>query len=195
MGTVGALRPQTPDQRPSVSGHQSGETIGWEERTTSACSAGNTKVQKASGPRKPGNNPIGESSLSPWDFPGFPRMQSIRIGRFQRSGQKQNGDKFGLFFQINSGKPLACYVKLFPQVWVQGGHLPGGVRGKAPPFSSLSSPNFHFMRNPCLTKYLRLNKPARSCIMAVARNRADREEAYVRKNRRAARRGPTGSRD
>ena len=115
--------------------------------------------------------------------------------RFQRSGQKQNGDKFGLFFQINSGKLPARHVKQFPQAWVQGGHLPGGAWGKAPPFSSLLSPNFHFMRSPCLTKYLRLNKPARSCIMAVARNRADREEAYVRKNRRAARRGPTGSRD
>ena len=139
--------------------------------------------------------PLGKARFPPGIFPAFPGCKASGLTAFSGRARSKTATSLAFFFQINSGKLPARYVKLFPQVWVQGGHLPGGVRGKAPPFSSTSSPNFHFMRNPCLTKYLRLNKPARSCIMAVARNRADREEAYVRKNRRAARRGPTGSRD
>ena len=93
--------------------------------------------QRASGSRKAGKIPQGKACFPLGDFPGFPRMLCIRVGRFQRPGQKHSGDKLGLFSN-NSGKLLARHIKRLPQVWVQGGHLPGGVWGKAPPSSSLS---------------------------------------------------------
>jgi hypothetical protein len=47
--------------------------------------------------RKPGKSQ-GESSLSPQGlFPGFPRMQGIRVGGFQPPGQKQNVNKLDRF--------------------------------------------------------------------------------------------------
>ena len=50
--------------------------------------AGGYERMRASGPRKPEKSQR-ESSLSPSGlFPGFPRMRSIRLGRFQRPGQK-----------------------------------------------------------------------------------------------------------
>jgi hypothetical protein len=57
----------------------------------------NTKGRGLLAHRKPRNNPQGESELSPWDFPGFPRMLCIRAGRFQRPGQKHKVVKHGYF--------------------------------------------------------------------------------------------------
>jgi hypothetical protein len=42
--TLGALRPQTPDQRSSTSGHQQAKKLEWNNQTTSACRVGDTKV-------------------------------------------------------------------------------------------------------------------------------------------------------
>jgi hypothetical protein len=59
-------------------------------------------------------------------------MLCIRVGGFQPPGQKQNGRKLYFSFQATAGSLFFQRIKQFPQEWVQGGHRPGGVRGKAP---------------------------------------------------------------
>ena len=54
-------------------------------------------------PGKAGKIPGGKLAF-PWGlFPGFPRMQSIRVGRFQRPGQKHSVAKFSCFLQASAG--------------------------------------------------------------------------------------------
>ncbi len=73
-------------------------------------------------------------------------MLCIRVGRFQRPGQKHSVAKFSRLLQATAGICFFPLVKQFPQARVQGGHLPGGVWGKAPPFSWLLKACFSAMR-------------------------------------------------
>ena len=63
----------TPSQRKSMGG---------EKKQPSLAAPGATRVRRLLAHRKPGKIPRGKLAF-PWRFsPGFPRMQSIRAGRF-----------------------------------------------------------------------------------------------------------------
>ena len=55
-------------------------------------------------------NPRGKRAFRLGLFLGFSRMLCIRVGRFQRPGQKHSGIKFSRL-PSSSGKLYACHVK------------------------------------------------------------------------------------
>ena len=92
--------------------------------------AGRYESLMASGPQKAEEQSPGESELSPWDFPGFPRMFCIRVGRFQRPGQKHTGCKIGCFLQATVGN---CFLSALSNFRKRGSReIISLVRGLGP---------------------------------------------------------------
>jgi hypothetical protein len=59
---------------------------------------GDTKVRELLA-QESQENPRGKRAFHLGLFLGFPRMLRIRVGRFQRPGQKQNGGKLDIPFK------------------------------------------------------------------------------------------------
>ena len=102
----------------------------WNKRTSFAWRAGVTGRLRASGPKKPGKS-SGESSLSPEDFPGFPRMLCIRVGVQRTPGQKRSGAEPDFYVSLCfCGNRADFTIHVVSAMEVQEMKSPGaGVRG------------------------------------------------------------------
>ena len=80
--TLGALRPQTPDQRSSTSGLPLSEITGLGKTNNLRLSPWGLRKYEASGPRKPGKSQ-GKSELFPQDYsPAFPGCAAFGLASF-----------------------------------------------------------------------------------------------------------------
>ena len=108
--------------------------LGRNNEICSACYIGATESLRASGPRKPGKIRGGKQAFPYGFFPGFPRMQSIRVWRLSAAGPEAQRRQVWLprFLQATAGTTLSLPTEQYPQLRVQGGHHPGGAWGKTP---------------------------------------------------------------
>ena len=99
---MGALRPQTPDQRSSTSGHQPATKLCLEEQTTSACRAGVYESLKLLAHRKPGKS-HGENELSPWEYSRLSPDAQHPGWRLSAAGPEAQSHQAGLPHSSDSG--------------------------------------------------------------------------------------------
>ena len=85
-GYVGGSPPPNPRPEGFPLWTPLGDVTSWAEKTIYAWSVGVTEVSRLLAQGKPGKS-LGESELSPRDFPDFPRMRSIRVGGFLPQAQ------------------------------------------------------------------------------------------------------------
>ena len=138
--TLGAIRPQPPDQGNDSPGPSLGETAYKDISNKRRLSLGITKVS-GFWPKKAGKIPRKKLAFSKGLFPGFPRMRSIRVGRQRRPGQKHNGSKLGRFPQTTAGN---CFISASGNIRRRGcrGSSPAAGSGaaEAPGWPSLQIP-------------------------------------------------------
>ena len=84
-------------------------------------------------PKKAGKIPRKKLAFSKGLFPGFPRMQSIRVGRQRRPGQKHKAVKFCYPFQCDSGNQVVSTHRVISAGEGAGDHpLPWGLGPRRP---------------------------------------------------------------
>ena len=107
---LGALRPQTPDQRPLSSGLLLSEItlLG----KTNGLRLPRWGLRKFDGfwPKKAEKYPEGKRAFPSGNFFGFPRMLCIRVGGFQPPGQKHKVAKFFYPIQATAGSKFTWYI-------------------------------------------------------------------------------------